>query len=380
MVAGKNSVINLSTEVIFTREGVNIFRNSGRNLKRISMIDGVERYGLRIARVSAPTFQSMVRVDCISQIQVTRPEFISVRSDLMDFSKLIFFGVLYRNFDTELFDLLISSPKITDWNRHNPGNVIDKNTRIQDSFIEKFLADNKSQTQQVRKEIIEPVIEWIERHDSWQPEEKVNAQLLLNRYLDYCRPFIWFVLCRFIGNAERVSLVRKITSYLEHYLQKAQIADYLTLLLMEITVSAEDLAILSDYKPGKLDIASISEIQRAEMLNSLEKQGRNITVYWRLNNPSELSIGRQKKMELVVYNNELGLQEARDLVSGSGQIGNLVSLSDFYEESSGENARMGLTYMGHLEEECRKAGMHIKSSVGKVSERNTTAISLAIRL
>ena len=96
MVSGKKSTIDLTPHVILTNDGVGFFMDKGYKLSRISMADGSEQYGIKMAKVSPNSFQHMLRIGYLSQLEIARPEFTTVRSDLMDFWKLIDMVLLDR--------------------------------------------------------------------------------------------------------------------------------------------------------------------------------------------------------------------------------------------------------------------------------------------
>ena len=187
----------------------------------------------------------MLRIGYLSKLEVSRPEFTTSRSDLMDLSKLVVFGFLYKQFDTLIFDTLINSSMIKEWNRANPGNIIDAQTRINDTFLADVLDKNASQVQSIRKAITGPLLERIAGDKNLQADEKNVMIFLADRYLDNTRPFVWFILSRFSSYDEHKELIQSVRKNLELYLRRSRIADYLALLLMEMAISAETLNMIA---------------------------------------------------------------------------------------------------------------------------------------
>jgi len=383
MSSGKKAVIDLPPHVILTDDGVGFFMDKGYKLSKLTMADGSEQYGVKLAKVSPNSFQHMLRIGYISRLEIVRPEFTSVRSDLMDLSKLIVFGFLYRQFDQVLFDMLIGSSMIKDWNRANPGNIIDEKTKINDTFLNKVLSKHADQLKSIRKAVISPLLENIASDSSLQADEKNVMIFLADRYLDHTRPFIWFILTKFSSDMEHKELIQKTRKLLELYIRRSRIADYLTLLLMELALSAETLNMMSFaervYGEGTDTRMLIFDPQKRDALaKAMEKAEANLTVAWRIGNPSSLSIGTENKLELIIYNREAEYLELKEKVEEKMKSGSSVSLGQFYKSTSAGNAEMGLLYLGYLQEECDKVGMRFTSRAGE-NRSGVPSITLTVQ-
>lgn len=58
------------------------------------------------------TIQRLLLVDYISKIEISKPEFVSSRQEVMDLSKLIVYSVLYKQYDDYIFKQILNSPVI----------------------------------------------------------------------------------------------------------------------------------------------------------------------------------------------------------------------------------------------------------------------------
>ncbi len=383
MSSGKKAVIDLTPQVILTDDGVGFFMDKGYKLSKLTMADGSEQYGVKLAKISPNSFQHMLRIGYLSRLEINRPEFTSVRSDLMDLSKLIIFGFLYKQFDQVLFDMLINSSMIKDWNRANPGNIIDEQTKINDTFLNSVLSKHADQLKSIRKAVVSPLLENIASDSSLQADEKNVMIFLADRYLDHTRPFIWFILTKFSSDMEHKELIQKTRKLLELYIRRSRIADYLTLLLMELALSAETLNMMSFaervYGEGTDTRMLIFDPQKRDALaKAMEKDEANLTVAWRIGNPSSLSIGTENKLELIIYNREAEYLELKEKVEEKMKSGSSVSLGQFYKSTSAGNAEMGLLYLGYLQEECDKVGMRFTSRVGE-NRSGVPSITLTVQ-
>ncbi len=370
MASGKKPYINLTPHVLLTQAGVGFFMDKGYKLSKITMADGVEQYGVKLAKVSPSSFQHMIRIGYLSRLEIARPEYTSVRSDLMDFSKLIVFGFLYRQFDQIIFDMLIGSTMIKEWNRSNPGNIIDEQTKINDSFLSKVLSENAEQVKSIRKAITRPILERVASDPNLQADEKNVIIFLADKYLDHTRPFVWFILTRFSSYDEHKELIYEVRKQMELYIRRAKIADYVTLLLMELAISAETLNMISFAEKAygeAVDAAALlyDPAKRETLIKAMERINNDFTIAWRIGNSMSSSIGTEKKLELTIYNKDAEYLDLKEKVEEKMKSGAGVSLGHFYKSTAAGNAEMGLLYLGYLQEECDKVGMRFTSRVGE---------------
>jgi hypothetical protein len=325
----------------------------------------------------------MLRIGYLARLEIARPEFTSVRSDLMDLSKLIMFGFLYKQFDQTLFEILIGSSMIKVWNRSNPGNIIDEQTRINDTYLSEVLAKNESQVKAMRKAVTAPLVEKIAADQSLQADEKNVMIFLTEKYLDHTRPFVWFILTRFSSDPEHKELIQSVRTQLDLFIRRAKIADYLTLLLTELAISAETLNMLSYiervYGEGIDGRALLYDpVKRETLIKAMEKLNADISVAWRIGTANTSSIGTEKKLELTIYNREAEYLELKEKVDEQMKSGAGVSLSQFYRSTSVGNSDMGLLYLGYLQEECDKVNLRFASRVGE-ARNGVPSVTLTVQ-
>lgn len=368
MSSHKNKVINLTPHVLLTNTGVGFFVEKGYSIKKIQTADGSEQYGVRLAKVQPTSLQHMIRIGYLSRLELNRPEFSSVRPDLMDLSKLVIFGLMYRQFDRVLFDMLIESPLIKDWNRNNPLNIIDNKTRINDSYLNDVLSRNADQFKSMRKAITAPLLDKIASDKSLQADEKNAMIFLADRYLDYSRPFVWFILTQFSDSENHKDLIKQTRLHLDLYIRRSKIADYLTLLLMELAGSAETLNLIAfaERTQGRrADIRALQfdSVKRESMMKAMKKADTNLTLAWRVGDLHSYSIGTENKFELIIYNRDSAYAEIREKMEENLSSRKGVSLESFYKSMTAGNSEMGLLYLGYLQEECTKVGMRFTSRV-----------------
>lgn len=383
MITHKKPHIELETKATLTNNGAGFFVNRGYKLSKISTADGGIQFGVKLAKISPNSLQHMIRIGYFSSLETSHVEFTTVRSDLMDLSKLAIFGFLYRRFDKEIFDMLIKSSLVKVWNRSNPGRVIDEKTKINDNSLKSILTKNSTLLKSIRKSITAPVVKTIMSNTSLLADEKNAMIFLSDKFLDNIRSFIWLILMKFSHDKECKALVGKIRERLELYIRRSPIADYLTLLLAELMMSAETLNIQNFAKRnGDFGISAekilLDPVKRNSLLEEMKTERADLVIGWRFVNPNATSINSDDKLQVVVYNSEIDYLDFKEKFGDSIEPESDFSLQEFYYNTSVGNPELGLQYQGYLREACSKVGLRFTSRVGMVRD-GALSITLTVR-
>lgn len=383
MIIHKKPHIELETKVTLTNEGAGFFVNKGYRLRKISTADGGIQFGVKLAKISPDSLQHLIRIGYFSSLETSHVEFTTIRSDLMDLSKLAIFGFLYKRFDKEVFDILIKSSLVKVWNRSNPGRVIDERTRINDNNLKSVLSKNSALLQSIRKSITTPVVKTIMSNTSLLVDEKNAMIFLSDKFLDNIRSFIWLILMKFSYDKECKVLIGKIRECLELYIQRSSIADYLTLLLTELMMSAEALNIQNFAKRDgdfgiNVEKILLDPVKRNSLLEEMKTARADLVIGWRFGNPSATSINSDDKLQVVVYNSEIDYLDFKEKFSESIESESDSSLQEFYHNTSVGNPELGLQYQGYLREACSRVGLRFTSKVGMVRD-GALSITLTVR-
>lgn len=372
MINKRKPVIEIPVKIIFTETGVSFFIKNNKKLNRFSMADNTEQYGLILNQITPPSLQNMINIGYISRIEISRPEFMSKRSEIMDLSKLIIYSFFYRQFDAEVSHMLLHSETIENWNRNNPSNIIDGKTKVNETALKSILEQSAAQVGQIKSKLLRPIMQEISQDQNLGADEK-NVQIFLSeKILNSISPFSWFILVKFFSDFEFDMISDKFSQLLKNYLRKASIAEYLSLVLMELNLSAEAknmrTFIDSKYK-GTVSYESIiyDPDKKQKLMTEMEKDQSYISVAWKIGARNEHSIGTEKKLEVIVYNKEVEFMELRDKVNAN--LNNDVrrtTLVDFYRNSESNSADIGLNYLSYLVEECEKVGIRFSSRVNEL--------------
>lgn len=380
----KKSILNLPLKIILTQEGSTFFIRQNKKLLKFKLADNVEEYGISLDEFTPATVQRLLLIDYISKIEISKPEFVSSRQETMDLTKLIVYSVLYRQYDAYIFTQILNSNVIKKWNRYNPANIIDEKTHINENFLRSVLKKNEQIIFEAKQEILSPLYAFINKNTSLLPEEK-NIQLLLSeKFLNNLRPFTWFIITKFRDADEFDSILRIIRSSLTEYMDKAKIAEYIALMLMELVINAENTNLRKEVKnmyKGSIDPNTVmfDPNIRKKVIAELERKHELVFVSWKLGGGST-SIGTQGKLQITLYNKDDQSETVRESINDKKNADlKKKSLIDFYKEipEGEEDTNLGMYYLSYLSEACEKVNVRFESMANQFRDSDLTVINLA---
>lgn len=383
----RKALIDLPVKVILTEIGTTFFIKNNKPLRKFKLADNVEEHGILMDRFAPGSLQRMMLIDYVSKVEISNSEFVTIRQEVMDLAKLITYTMLYRQYDAYIFQRVMGSELIKHWNRKNPANIIDDKTKINEAFLQGVVKEKERAIDEIKQSILAPMHAFIARNSSLLPEEK-NIQLLLSeKYLNNLRPFIWFILSKFKGLDGYETLVKDLRTSLAEYMEKAKIAEYLALNVMELATNAENSNLKREAKAlfrGAVDMNSVlfDPNVRRQVIESLKRRGELVYISWKLGSRGS-SIGTQNKLQLTIFNKESEYEKMKEAIDEKKSADlKKRSLQDFYKDlPDGEaNTELGLYYLSYLSEACDKVNIKFESLVNQLPGSDLTVISLVINL
>ncbi|MFO8065226.1 MAG: hypothetical protein R6V29_11435 [Spirochaetia bacterium] len=354
-------VIEVPIRVIFSDEGVTYFLQKNRRLQRLRLSDTNEEYGLKLADFSAATVQKLLVSGYISKFEVPISDVTERRSGIIDFTKLLTYGMLYQQFDSVTYRMIVNSDMVRHWNRRNVRNPIDFQTPVNTEYLESLLKQNAHGVSEVRREIMDPIHEHIRLDTRLIEEEKRIRLLTAERYLDHMNPLSWFILGVYQGSEPYNVIVPQLREELIGYLEKASIGEYLALLLLEVLTNARAHARFNE-----------SEVE--------EEAGDEMYILFKVKKHHNIEHDRGR-LHVIVANDKANFDEVQSAIREKSKTTvRKKSLNDFYEaEGSGENAiDLGLYYLSFLQEACRDVNIHFQSFVHQMEGSGQTLINLVL--
>jgi hypothetical protein len=300
----RKKVIDLPVKLVLTEAGTSFFIRKGKNLKKFKLADNVEEYGIVLDSFSPTSLQRMMLVDYVSKVEISKSELMSSRQEIMDLAKLVLYSMLYRQYDAHVFARVLASDVITKWNRLNPANIIDEKTKINDAFLQNVLKEKEKDILEIKREILSPLYAYISKNSSLLPEEK-NVQLLLSeKFLNNLRPFTWFIIAKFKGSEGYDQLAKDIRASLAEYMEKSKIAEYVSLMIIELAMNAENSNLKREATAvfkGAVDMNAVlfDPNVRRQVAESLERKGELVYLSWKIGSRSA-TVGMQGRLQITL--------------------------------------------------------------------------------
>lgn len=352
-------LIDIPIRVVFTDDGVTYFMQKNRSLQRFRTSDTRDEYGIRLSDFSAATVQKLLLMGYISKIEVPISDITERRSGIIDFTKLLTYGMLYQQFDSTTYGMIVNSEMVRHWNRRNARYPIDFQTPVNTDYLQSLLERNTNGVAEVRREIMEPAQERIRLDSRLIDQEKRIRILTAERLLDSMNPLSWFILSLYRGTRSYGQTVPRLREELLAYLEKTSIGEYLALMLLEVLTNVK----------AHARVAGPGEDADDEMYILFKvKKHRNV----------EHDRGR---LHVVVANDKTNFDEVQSAIrEKSKTVVREKSLNDFYEaEAGGENAiDLGLYYLSFVQEACRDVNIHFQSFVHQMDAGGQTLINLVL--
>jgi hypothetical protein len=192
---------------------------------------------------------------------------------------------------------------------------------------------------------------------------------------------------KFKGADGYEQLLKDIRTSLAEYMEKSKIAEYVSLMVMELAMNAENSNLKREAKAifkGAVDMNAVlfDPNIRRQVLDSLERRDDHVYLSWKIGSRNA-SIGTQGRLQITLFSKE---SEYRNVKEAFDEKKNAdlkkKSLMDFYRElpESEANTELGLYYLSYLSEACEKVNIKFESLVNQLPGSDLTVITLALSL
>ena len=380
---GKKFSLNLPLKVILTEEGASHFISHKIKLLRFRLADNIEEYGVSLNPFSPQSLQNMILVNYISKIEISMSEFVSLRQEVMDLSKVVVYSVLYKQFDRQVFADLIQTDCVRKHNRANPSQLIDERTKMSENQLRAQLSQRQPIVNLAKKEILDPIWKSVMENKDYSLEEKNIYLLMTEKFLNRLSLMNWYIITKFYKTDGFSQINLAIRHLLQVYMEKSRVAEYISILVMELALNSENTNMRKEAKimyNGIDDTDSLiydPEV-RAKIITELKRKHEQVFISWKLGGGSS-AIGKQGRLQITLYNKDDEFQEVKENIESKASADtNKKSLIDFYRElpEGQESTDLGLYYLSYLDDACKKVNVKFESIVNQFSSSDLTVINL----
>ena len=381
--ANKKFMLELPLKVVLTENGCSNFISRKKNLIRFRLADNLDEYGISLNKFSPQSIQSMLLLDYISKIEISMPEFVSSRQEVMDLSKIIVYSLLYKQFDRDIYSELIKCSCVRKYNRVNPAHLIDEKTTMSEKQLRSILMNKDAVIGRTRTEILEPIWQSIRDNRDYSMEEKNIYMLMSEKFMNRMSLMNWYIITLFHkdpGFNEMISSIRKLIG---QYMEKSKVAEYISVMIMELALNSENANIRKEAKSMYPTVDDINALIvepdiRKNIASELQKKRVFVSVSWKLGGGST-SIGKQGRLQITLYNKDDEFQEVKENIEMKMSADTKKrTLIDFYRElpDGQDGTDLGLYYLSYLDDACKKVNVKFESLVNQYSASDLTVINL----
>jgi len=170
-------------------------------------------------------------------------------------------------------------------------------------------------------------------------------------------------------------------------MEKSKIAEYISLMVIELAMNAENSNLKREAKAifkGAVDMNAVlfDPNIRRQVIDSLERKGELVYLSWKIGSRGA-TVGMQGRLQFTLYSKESEYQAVKETFDERKNADlKKKSLQDFYKElpESEANTELGLYYLSYLSEACEKVNVKFESLVNQMPGSDLAIISLVLYL
>jgi hypothetical protein len=375
-------VMRIPLKIAFTDIAVRYFLTNNKKLGKIRMAENVEEHGLRVEGISLQNLKAMLKLGYISRMEVSHPDLLSLRSEIIDLTKFLCQNLLFFRFDKELQDFVLRTTAIKQWNRANPTNQINEGSILKLPAAITESQKIEQEYQLIKNFILEPLFRQIEITRTIEKEDKVERKELCLRYLESVHHNTWSLISFVYSKNREKEFLLAISEMLDNFIKKSPIAEYLALMLVELIAYIGNLNMLQFVAARYEKNITVGQLLknpalRMRLIGEMEKEDEQTFLIWGVSyNPN--TPAAKHKLIVSIFNKGFGYSKVFDEISRKTSS-NIVELNlhDFMQTSQSDqlNAELGLNYLSYLKDACKDLGIYFVSSIHKLAKQDLALIN-----
>lgn len=249
--------------------------------------------------------------------------------------------------------------------------------------LRSVLSAKNSIIDQTRKEILTPIWKSIMSNKEYSPEEKNVFLLLSEKFMNRLGLLNWYIITKFNKDENFSQMLAVIRSKLNIYMDKSKVAEYISVMVMELALNNENANICKEAQIMYHGIDDINALildpdVRAKIVRELEKKHELVFLCWKIGGGSS-AIGKQGRLQITLYNKDDEFQEVKENFETKAQADtDKRSLVDFYRElpEGQEGTDLGMYYLSYLDDACKKVNVKFESFVNQFTSSDLTVINM----
>lgn len=379
-----SSSIELPLTLVLTAEGEFFYNQYNPPLGVLKNEKTSNANQVSFTSFSAGILKKMILAGFISQIKVTRTDFNAKRNEIIDLAKLISYGVLMNCSTFKLADSLNRTSLLSQWNRRHPTKTLNASDMIA-LYAKKALIPSEIEARDsaMRHILLYSFNSSNAKIKNISSEERKMLLFKAKNYLSHLDSRIWILMIEHWNSSNCNAALILVGEVLWNYLQKTDIADYLSLLIMELASLVEKALIrkaVTTYLGGKVDMEHFvkNENDRNRVFKTLRAKNETASLFWQIRGKSSKKIV-SNSLNFSVNNHISESETVLKSLDKSSMKTHGKSLASFYGEHGNEESEIGLFYLNYLQEECRHLGVTMNTYTSQSREQDISSVNLLMR-
>ncbi|WP_041401706.1 hypothetical protein [Salinispira pacifica] len=342
-------------------DGVAYHLQRRQKISKVVMFDGIALHGYTLPAADARQLQQMAVNGFMNRVEFQTRNIARDRNNLIDLSKLMTYGMLYRQFDARIWDIIMDSNLTNLWNRQFPKVAIGFGMNVRSAGVMAVIKKNEAEITAFKQGLLKSVQARIVRNESALEDEKKKKMYLAIRYLNMVDPVVWLLLTVYRERIDAQSLLQELRTSLEVYLDRSETPEYLALMLIEMIIIVGG---IMSQGGGSAEAAMGHEAVNISMEFSEKKREKN----------------ERTKMKIHIIQQNQEFESLRERVDSKSNI-NLreKSLDNFFTAGYGAevmNKDLGLYYLSYLKDACKKMDINFESFVNYIPSTKQSLMNL----
>ncbi len=382
----KSSTIYLPLKLAFTENGSNYILKNKKDISRLNLVDKSDEHGVEVEQFSPALLQRLIILDYVSKLQISSIHHNDNRTGIVDLSKLIIFSKLYQQFNSVALAKLLACDCVVRYNRLHPGKCLDENVAIDDAVFEEYIKKHSENKQRIFKLILNPIHESILRNNKYSADEKKLYMLMTEKFLNKMSYYNWYILLLFSNDTSFPQMIAIIRLLLTEYMPKANIAEYVAFIILELCsyfelsnleYEAKKIYGDKDYKKTML----LDQTIRTKLYDALEKSNHSLYISWKFGG-ANVAIGKENVLKISIYSRTTDYSGMKETIMDKFSVNiNKKTLIDIYKDlpKGHIGSELGLYYLSYLDDASKQVNVRFTANVNQFIADNVTFIELGFK-
>ena len=231
--------IELPCKIFLSQEGNNYCTARGIPLQNLTSLEGSRGVGFNRPSIMAPLVQQLTANNLITRIESESTEFVSRRRAVIDTTKLIVYGILYRRFRPSLNAILLDSEVVNYLKSKGMIPMEGRKLKFDPATVSAFVEENGKAIRSMKASLLFNPHKMIDEHPKLDAEQKKRKKQITRKFIDTIEDDTWFLFNYVRRSSDKVEIVHRLDKTVSSFMNKTNIADAIAFMLVELVQNAE---------------------------------------------------------------------------------------------------------------------------------------------